>query len=251
MDRAPNMRGCRWRAALFAAVIALIAAAPGCEGGGHFTVFGYTTKPNYNCDIRTIYVPIFKNRTFRRGLEFDVTRAVIREIEAKTPYKVVSDCDHADSELIGTIVSTSKALVNLNPENEVREAETTLTVEVIWRDRRTGEILTKPPQTRSPLAPGTPLLAGPALSGGQNIQGAPLAPVQQPGLPGVGAANPETAPPYLLPDDPIPIPPPPPPVLVQSVAHNIPELGQSTASSFTGNVDRLATQIVSMMENPW
>jgi hypothetical protein len=237
---------------VLAAVVALSVAAPGCESGGHFTVLGYTTKPNYNCDIRTIYVPIFKNRTFRRGLEFDLTRAVIREIEAKTPYKVVSDCDHADSELIGTIVSVTKALVNLNPENEVREAETTMSVEVIWRDRRTGEILSKPPISRGPLGPGTPLLAGPALSGGQTtVPGGALAPVQQPGLPGIGAGTPEVAPPYLLPDDPIPQPPPPPPVLVQSLDHNIPELGQSTATSFAGNVDRLAIQIVSMMETPW
>src|SRR5262249_31118753 len=60
-----------------------------CEPGHNFTVFGYTTQPNYNCNIHTVYVPIFKNRTFYKGLEFDLTRAVIREIEAKTPYKVV------------------------------------------------------------------------------------------------------------------------------------------------------------------
>src|SRR6516162_2071543 len=123
------------------AVAVLSLLLPACESGGHFTLLGYTTKPNYDCDYRTIYVPIFKNRTFRRGLEFDLTRAVVREIEAKTPYKVVSNCEEADTELLGTIVSVNKNLVNINQENEVREAEMTLGVEVIWRDRRTGDIL--------------------------------------------------------------------------------------------------------------
>src|SRR5438034_11797384 len=69
-------------------VIAPVALAVcGCAEGGHFTVLGYTTQPNYNTDIRTVRVPIFKNDTFRQGLEFDLTRAVIREIEAKTRYQ--------------------------------------------------------------------------------------------------------------------------------------------------------------------
>ena len=62
-----------------------------CSSDGHFTIGGYTTRPNYNPDIRTVYVPIFQNVTYARGLEFDLTRAVIREIEAKTPFRVV-DC---------------------------------------------------------------------------------------------------------------------------------------------------------------
>jgi hypothetical protein len=124
-----------------------------CEGGGHFTVFGYTTKPNYDLSIHTVYVPIFKNLTLRRGLEFDLTRAVVREIEAKTPYKVVSDPDAADTELIGTIISFNKNILNRNQLNEVREAETTLAAEVVWRDRRSGEILSRP--RRGPGAPPT------------------------------------------------------------------------------------------------
>ena len=61
-----------------------------CESGGNFTILGYTTKPNYDPNIHSVYVPIFKNLTLRRGVEFDLTRAVVREIEAKTPFKVVS-----------------------------------------------------------------------------------------------------------------------------------------------------------------
>jgi hypothetical protein len=180
-----------------------------CEGGGQFTVFGYTTKPNYDLSIHTVYVPIFKNLTLRRGLEFDLTRAVVREIEAKTPYKVVSDCDAADTELTGTIIGLNKNILNRNQLNEVREAETTLAVEIVWRDRRSGEILSRP--RRGPGAP------------------PPLPPDAPPGTK----------------------PPPPPPVLVQSIGDFIPELGGSITTAMQQNVDRLAVQIVSMMEKPW
>src|SRR5438132_12420749 len=76
---------------------------PSCNWHGNFTVLGYTTKPQYTDHIHTIYVPIFKNLTLWWGLEFDLTRAVIRRIEAKTPYKVVSSPLWSDSKLGGTI----------------------------------------------------------------------------------------------------------------------------------------------------
>ena len=58
-------------------------------------------------------------------------------------------------------------------------------------------------------------------------------------------------PPYLPPDTPFPRPPPPTPVLIQGMDHDIPELGQSTATGLTGSLARIATQVVSMMESPW
>jgi hypothetical protein len=119
-----------------------------CSSDGHFTVFGYTTQPNYNPDIRTVYVPIFQNVTLARGLEFDLTRAVIREIEAKTPFKTVDHREGADSELIGKIVSTNKSLITLNQLGEVRDAQAGMGVELVWRDLRpgcTGTILSADP----------------------------------------------------------------------------------------------------------
>jgi hypothetical protein len=189
---------------------------PSCGWDGHFTAFGYTTRPNYDPNIRTVYVPMFANKTFWRGLEFELTEAVVREIQAKTPYRVESNPDCADTELIGTVVNYNKNILNRNQLNEVREAETVLAVEVIWRDRRTGEILSRPVQAGVPSA-GTPFFS------------ADVPPVPPPGL----------------------IAPPPPPVLVQSVGGFIPELGSSISSARKENVDRLAVQIVSLMERPW
>jgi hypothetical protein len=191
---------------------ALLAAGlltlPSCEWDGHFTLLGYTTRPNYDtANIKTVYVPIFQNKTFFRGLEDQLTRAVIREIHAKTPFRVVSDCSTADTELLGTIVTFNKNIINRTQLNEVREAETVIGVEIVWRDRRTGEVLSQP---RAP-----------------------------------GAEPPE------------PCMPPPTgwpkaaPILIQSIGGFIPELGGSMASARKENVDRLAIQIVSLMEKPW
>jgi len=187
---------------------------PGCAQDGHIDLFGYTSRPNYDLSIRTVFVPIFKNVSFRRGLEFDLTRAVIREIEAKTPYKVVSDPCRADSELSGTILNLNKVLVNIDPENQVREAQTMLTVQVIWKDLRPGHV------------------------------GEVLSAPNRPGTPPIPALLPGDAPPPG-------VQPPAAPVVIQSEASFIPELGESITTAQQRNVNRLAIQIVSMMEKPW
>ena len=45
--------------------------------------------------------------------------------------------------------------------------------------------------------------------------------------------------------------PKPPVTLVTSLGHFVPEIGQSITTAHQENVDRLAIQIVSMMEKPW
>ena len=109
-----------------------------CSSDGHFTLFGYSTRPNYDPGIRTVYVPIFQNVTYARGLEFDLTRAVIREIEAKTPFKTTDCRANADTELIGKIVSTTKGVITVNQLGEVRDAQAGMGVELVWRDLRPG-----------------------------------------------------------------------------------------------------------------
>ena len=47
----------------------------GCTSDGHFRFAGYTTEPNYDPSIHTVYVPMAQNVTFRRGLEDAVVAA--------------------------------------------------------------------------------------------------------------------------------------------------------------------------------
>ncbi len=227
---------------LLVAGVALV--LPSCGWDGHFTILGYTTRPNYDTKYKTVRVPIFKNLTMRdstrEGLEFQLTQAVIREIGLKTPYRVVGgDCD-ADTELTGTITAFTKVPVNRNQLNEVREAETVLGVQVTWQDLRSGEYLSRP---RS--GPGAPPPPPP-----------PLVPAQDGLVPGISAPTPPS--PAAVP---VVVPPPGPPggppdsssapVMVYSQSGFIPELGQSNATAYKQNVDRMAVQIVSLMEVPW
>jgi hypothetical protein len=203
-------------------LLALTAAGlTGCQSGGHFSILGYTTRPNYDEGIRTVYVPVFENQTFYRHLEWSLTKAVIREVETKTPYKVVSDRCRADTELSGAIVTVTKNILNRNQLNEVREGEQVVTVGLVWRDLRTGEVLSKPRRTPSVYpTPGIPALEIP------DVGGVPPPP---------GPAAPADA----------------PPVLVTGVGTFIPELGESTTTGFQEAINRLAVQIVSQMEKPW
>src|SRR5204862_7751945 len=56
----------------------------------------------YREDVQTVAVPIFGNRDFRRGVEFSLSKAVVNQLEAHSPYKVVSR-EHADTVLEGEI----------------------------------------------------------------------------------------------------------------------------------------------------
>jgi hypothetical protein len=196
------------------ALLAPLALLPGCEAGGNFSLLGYTTRPNYRCDITSVRVPIFKNFTYRdstrQGIEVDLTQAIVRQIQLKTPFKIKDD---ADTELSGTIVALTKNILNRNQQNLPRETETDLAVEVKWVDLRTGENLTKPARGPGALPPPPP----------------PGSPPPGPGAP----------------------PPPSPTVAVYSIGQLIPEIGQSNATAYKQNVDRLAVQIVSMMEQAW
>jgi hypothetical protein len=213
-------------------------ALPGCESGGHFTFLGYTTRPNYDTCIKTVYVPIFQSTILldetRRQIATDLTKAVIREIEAKTPYKVVSDRSRADTELTGTVLTLTKNLVNRNQLNEIREAETVLTAGIVWKDLRSGEYLSKQRKAPNVLAtPGIPALDIPELSAATQQPAVPIVAPGLPGAPGV-PTNPDAA-----------------PILVTGLGDYIPELGQSTTTAYQQAINKMAIQIVSLMEKPW
>src|SRR5688572_6247481 len=63
---------------------------------------GYEWNNLYRTDVRTVAVPIFTNKTFYRGVEFHLTKAIVSNLEAQTPYKVVPR-DRADTMLEGEI----------------------------------------------------------------------------------------------------------------------------------------------------
>ena len=56
----------------------------------------------YPAHISTVYVPVIESASFRRNLAEWLTEAVVKEIELKTPYKVVGS-PSADSILSGRL----------------------------------------------------------------------------------------------------------------------------------------------------
>lgn len=102
---------------------------------------GYQHQAIYPDHVHTVAVPIFDNRTFYRDVERDVTEAVIKEIELRTPYKVVA-ADRADTELTGTITSVEQSRLSRGHDGGlVQEAELRIGSNFTWQDRRTGQTL--------------------------------------------------------------------------------------------------------------
>jgi len=89
----------------------------------------------YPAEVRTVYVPMFDSNSFRRGLGERLTEAVVKEIETKTPYKVVDD-PNADSVLSGCIVSERKSVLVPSLSGDAREVQVAINIEVNWVDRR-------------------------------------------------------------------------------------------------------------------
>jgi len=116
------------------------AATPGC---------GYLVGSPYGPEVRSIYVPTFTSVTFRRGIEYQLTEAVQKQIQMRTPYRLVQEGD-ADTRLTGKIVSADKALLGATGFSDARELQLNLAVEITWEDLRTGEILR---QQKVPLSP--------------------------------------------------------------------------------------------------
>ena len=119
---------------VWALIGVMLSAAGGCAGYqiGHQTL--------HRGDIRTVYVPMFQSDSFRRNLGERLTEAVVKEIELKTPYKVVHRPD-ADSTLSGRLVSDRKRVLAEDVNDIPRDIETDLVVEVNWFDRRGGTLL--------------------------------------------------------------------------------------------------------------
>ena len=93
----------------------------------------------YRPDVRTIHVPIFQSNSFRKDFGERLTEAVVKEIELKTPYKVVCEAD-ADSILSGQIIGESKTVLAEDTFDVPRNIGTDLTARIRW-ESRAGDLL--------------------------------------------------------------------------------------------------------------
>ena len=107
----------------------LLASAPGCAA------YHVGNRSLYPADVETVYVPVFQSSSFRRDLGERLTEAVIKEIERRTPFKVVGT-PNADTMLTCKIVGDMKHLLFQTRNDDPREMEVDLHVQVNWTDRR-------------------------------------------------------------------------------------------------------------------
>ena len=129
---------------MLALLVAALTALAGCgynnSGGGGGTG-GYQWKSVYRQDIRTVAVPIFKSTVYERGVEFSLSKALVQQIEANTPYKVVPR-ERADTILEGEIVTVEIHTLSNDRFSAIpQEQLLDITVDFTWKDLRTGKIL--------------------------------------------------------------------------------------------------------------
>lgn len=101
---------------------------------------GYSQKSLISRKINSIYIPIFDNNTFRRGLEFDLTRAVKDEIMSRTSLRIVQK-DSADTILSGTIRDVKETVLSQNSRDNIVESRVRIYADITLWDRRTERVL--------------------------------------------------------------------------------------------------------------
>ena len=103
---------------------------------------GYSNTSLYPKDVATVYVEMFDNQSFKRGIEYELTDALAKRIESQTPYKIVSNRDKADTVISGQIVQVKESVLTTERQiGRAMEKNIELRAVVSWKNLRTGELL--------------------------------------------------------------------------------------------------------------
>jgi hypothetical protein len=114
--------------------IFISAAAVGCSG--------YSNKSLYPQGVKSVCVLMFDNDSFRRGVEYQLTDALAKRIEAVTPYKVISNREKADTIISGRIKAVDSVVLSVERQTgRALEKEVRLTAVVKWENLLTGKYL--------------------------------------------------------------------------------------------------------------
>ena len=107
---------------------------------------GYSSEPLHRTTVRTVYVDMFQSKEFRRGIEFQLTEAVRKQIDRATPYKNAPR-EKADTVLTGEILEWRESTIGRSfITNLPRETAATLAIRYRWQDMRTGKLLVDQPR---------------------------------------------------------------------------------------------------------
>lgn len=152
---------------------------------------GYHVGAPFSQEVRSVAVTIAKSDTGRRGLEYQLTEAVQKQIQQRSHFRIAKEYD-ADTRLVLRFRELRKGELGQTENSDARELQLTLLLDAEWVDRRSGEVLREQ-----------------GFDLPNNIQ------------------------------------------RLTGQAEYAPEVGQSLASAERESIDRLARNIVDMMEVPW
>lgn len=121
-----------------AVLVAAVLVSAGCATDPSA---GYSSESVYSDSIQTIAVPIFENDTYFRDVQFDLTDAIIKELESRTPYRLASQAK-ADSILIGHIRKVELDQISKSRFTGLgEEVLYGVTIDFQWMDLRTDQTL--------------------------------------------------------------------------------------------------------------
>jgi hypothetical protein len=121
--------------------VLLVFVTIGMAGCAHYQVGAETL---YAPDVQTVFVPMIESDSFRRDLGERLTEAVVREIELKTPYKVVGSPD-ADAVLSVHLLNDARRVLVEDRFDAPRALENSLQAEVLFVNRRSMGLEPAPP----------------------------------------------------------------------------------------------------------
>ncbi|MFP4222605.1 MAG: LPS assembly lipoprotein LptE [Phycisphaeraceae bacterium] len=99
---------------------------------------GYQHHELFPDEVSTIAVPAFENRTIYRDVQYDLREALIKQIEQRTPYKVVPVAA-ADTILQGALVAVERDLLTRTRDAGLPQTvEVTLVTDFQWKELRGG-----------------------------------------------------------------------------------------------------------------
>ena len=110
--------------------------------GGCGASTGYSNASLFPNDVNNVYLEMFDNRSFRRGIEFSLSDALAKRVEVDTPYKIVSSRDRADSVMSGQIVMAGESILTIERDiGRALEKEVVLTAVVNWKNLKNGQLM--------------------------------------------------------------------------------------------------------------
>ena len=122
---------------IFAAILGLSVVAAVGVGG-----CGYMVGSTLPTGVRSVYVPIFVNKTKEPRIEFDATNATRTELQKDGTLQITSE-DQADAVLKVVITGYDLEPLAYDPNRRARTTEyrVLLTVAMVLEDIRTGETI--------------------------------------------------------------------------------------------------------------